>query len=228
MRVGLPPGRQAIRSELHRPTQEEEMLRTALILVIVLMAVHPSQGNAGVGDLVKNGDFSGGSAEFDSQYGTGLCTTAWTYRILANPHDCHSLWEGSDHTTGTGNLMAVNGANVTNNSIVWTETISVAPGTQYLLALYVCSLHIKNPATLSIRINDQEVGTIAAPATQLEWTAFSKTWDSLLSTKAVITIVDLVAVPDGNDFGLDDISFIGEVVVPTLSQSWGRLKAHYR
>jgi len=67
-------------------------------------------------ELVVNGDFSQGNTGFSSSYTscTQCCNTClWpdaTYAVGNNPQWYHSVFYGTDHTTGTGNMMIVNGA----------------------------------------------------------------------------------------------------------------------
>ncbi|HNB82261.1 MAG TPA: hypothetical protein PLP14_09205, partial [Chitinophagaceae bacterium] len=88
-------------------------------------------------NLIPNGDFSQGNTLFSSSYvyGTGgpwgLLSNEGQYAIATNPNSTHINFASfGDHTTGTGNMMVVNGAGTPNVNI-WCETINVNPNTWY-------------------------------------------------------------------------------------------------
>lgn len=62
---------------------------------------------------------------------------------------------------------------------------------------------------IEFSINGSPVGTATAPASTGVWQPFAADWNSGASTSATITIVDLNTAFSGNDFALDDISFVG-------------------
>jgi hypothetical protein len=98
-------------------------------------------------------------------------------------------------------MMAVNGA-TTSGLIVWSQTV----------AGWVSSWFPVSPAQLEISINSTPIGTVTAPSTTGVWQQFSFNWFSGTSTTAVLSIVDLNTEPFGNDFALDDLSFVPEPV----------------
>src|ERR1035437_1122929 len=85
-------------------------------------------------ELVINGNFSGGNTGFTSDYSTSACLL-FPYHCLG-PEGMYAVgtdpnyYNGGffsyppygDHTSGSGNMMVVNGA-VTANTSVWCETI---------------------------------------------------------------------------------------------------------
>ncbi|MBP9151712.1 MAG: SprB repeat-containing protein, partial [Flavobacteriales bacterium] len=173
------------------------------------------------GELVTNGAFSLGNTGFTSEYAyvsapyvtgdptTGLFPEA-TYAVVPNPSIYHSAFNFSpdDHTTGSGNFMAVNGARPDQNVVtVWKQIVNVIPNTTYYFSTWVTSIHPTSPATLNFSINGSTIGSnITAPAPGL-WVQFYTIWNSGSNTVANIQIVDLNPDAGGNDFGLDDISF---------------------
>lgn len=119
-------------------------------------------------NLVVNGDFEAGNTGFTSDYtycNTGNCLQPESfYAVGANPTFFHSAFVGNDHTTGTGNLMIVNGAG-TPNTNVWCQTITVTPNTQYLFSTWVSSMVANSPAILQFSINGITIGSaFNAPA----------------------------------------------------------------
>jgi gliding motility-associated-like protein len=162
-------------------------------------------------ELVTNSDFSSGNTGFSSSYSfcsSGGCMgPEGTYSVGTNPNFYNGGFFGSDHTTGSGNMMVVNGAG-TPGANVWCETISVSPGTTYLFSTWVSSLNASSPAILQFSINGVNLGnTFNAPSSANIWSQFFTTWNSGANTSAQICIVNQNTSTGGNDFGLDDISF---------------------
>jgi len=162
-------------------------------------------------ELVSNGDFSAGNTGFSSSY-TYQNPNSVEGQYWVAPGSQVNGWNGGmnsngDHTTGSGNLMIVNGAG-TPNSNVWCQTITVLPNTTYLFSTWVSSLNNSNPALLQFSINGVNLGSIFnAPATWGSWIQFFTSWSSGASTSASICVVNQNTTLSGNDFGLDDISF---------------------
>ena len=83
--------------------------------------------------LLVNGDFELGNTGFSTDYiySPGDVTPEGTYTVDTNPLANHPLFSPcGDHTTGTGNMMIVNGS-VQPNRIVWSETVTVLPNRTY-------------------------------------------------------------------------------------------------
>lgn len=185
------------------------LVGTALaVMTLTVGALSPAQA----ANIVINGDFSAGNSGFTSDYGTasgapGSCFPEGVYAVVASPSACHGFWSSfGDHTTGTGNLMAVNGSG-TPGTIAWSEVLAVAPNTQYFFSAWVTSVYPISPAQLQFSINGGTIGAIfEAPSTPGVWQQFFATWFSGASTSATISIVNQNTVPVGNDFALDDIS----------------------
>jgi hypothetical protein len=199
---------------------------TACSLALVLTLANVSDHNSVRAALITNGNFESGNTGFTSGYdysdvsdpGTwpaGIpfypLGSAKRYTLVDNPHQAH--WRASsfgDHTTGSGLMMAVNGADIYGQgAILWSETVSVAPGTRYELSAWLATWFTNSPidlAELQFSINDQVVGTKVALGNAGVWDQFSAIWNSGSATTAEIKIVDLNLEGGGNDFALDDIS----------------------
>lgn len=176
-------------------------------------------------ELVSNGNFSQGNTGFSSSYtyfnqtpppdmGEGL------YAVVANPNSIHNGFSACpDHTTGTGNQMVINGATQTNITL-WCQTITVQPNTDYLFSTWVQSVSAGNPAVLQFSINGVNLGTtFSPPLATCQWAEFFTTWNSGSNTTASICIVNQNTSFGGNDFSLDDISFMECVPIVPLSAS---------
>jgi gliding motility-associated-like protein len=160
-------------------------------------------------NLVTNADFTAGNTGFTSEYNYTTSNSAeGQYWIGPNA----SAWNGGmsncgDHTSGSGNMMIINGSPVA-NARVWTQTIAVTPGTNYTFSTWIASMHSSNPARLQFAINGTNLGNnISASSTTCQWNRFSADWNSGSSTSATITVINNNTILDGNDFALDDIFF---------------------
>ena len=79
----------------------------------------------------------------------------------------------------------------------------------YLLEFYAASSYPAAPAQLQVTINGQVVGsTLNLTSTPGEWVKYSATWDAGSATEANIEIRDLRDTYSGDDFVIDDISFV--------------------
>jgi gliding motility-associated-like protein len=161
-------------------------------------------------NLVVNGDFESGNTGFSSAYtvGTGSVLLEGTYAINTNANNTHSGFAAcTDHTSGTGNYMVINGATTINQS-VWCQTVNITPNTNYQLSTWITSVVAANPANLQFTINGVNIGNpIIASATTCQWNQFFSTWNSGANTSATLCITNQNTIASGNDFGLDDIQF---------------------
>jgi gliding motility-associated-like protein len=160
-------------------------------------------------NLVVNGDFSGGNIGFTSDYIAAFPNTAeGQYWVGNNPLSWNvGLTSCTEHTTGTGQMMMVNGSPIANSKI-WTQTIPVIPNSNYAFSTWIQSLHATNPANVKFSINGNIIGNnVTAGSVACNWNRFFATWNSGNSTTAIISIVNNNTIAVGNDFALDDISF---------------------
>lgn len=165
-------------------------------------------------NLITNGDFSLGDTIFNSAYvyGTGgaygLLSSEGQYAIATNPSSTHINFASfGDHTTGTGNMMVVNGAALANVNI-WCQTISVNPNTNYDFSAWGATCVSSNPAILQFSINGTLIGApLVLPLATGVWTQFHATWFSGANTSITICITDQATALSGNDFAIDDIAF---------------------
>jgi gliding motility-associated-like protein len=160
-------------------------------------------------NIITNGDFGAGNTGFTSQYNfANPNVTEGQYFVGPNPPNWNaSLSSCGDHTTGNGNMMLVDGALVP-DILVWKQTVSVLPNTNYAFSTWMQALYTPNPTELRFSINGGNVGNlITAALSTCTWTQFYTTWNSGNSTIATIAIVNKNTIVQRNDFALDDISF---------------------
>jgi parallel beta-helix repeat protein len=162
-------------------------------------------------NIIVNGDFEAGNTGFTTQYNysPGDIGPAQSYDVVDNPahsrpHDINPVSYG-DHTTGSGLMLAVNGA-AQANVTVWGQSLTVTPHTDYAFSLWMSSWFAASFATFDITFNGVSIGTPTAPSTTAVWQQFGTTWNSGTTTALTIGITDTNTDPDGNDFALDDIS----------------------
>src|SRR5262245_35251540 len=88
-------------------------------------------------NLVLNGSFDAGNSGFTTQYNysPGDIGPARSFDVVDDPaHARPNAFDPvsyQDHTTGTGLMLAANGA-VTADVVVWSETVAVTPNTDYV------------------------------------------------------------------------------------------------
>ena len=185
-------------------------------------------GSVNVGqELVVNGNFSAGNTGFTSGY-TYTAPTAGSlvpeglYTVFNNPNFVHSNFWGRDHTTGSGNMMIVNGAG-SPPPVVWqardalgNNTLPVITGITYYFSAWAMSMNTQgNYAQLQFSINGTAIPPVVTLPPRVQnnnppftWTRFYGTWTPAAGvTTAQLRIVDLITAAGGNDFALDDISF---------------------
>lgn len=167
-----------------------------------------SQVQTGTNGIV-NGNFNAGNTAFSSSYNyTTNNTTEGEYYVGPNA----AAWNGGmascgDHTTGTGNMLCVNGATAANVTI-YCQTVNVTPNTDYAFSTWLMTLSPGNPAALQFSINGTLIGNVfTANNNTCIWDQFYTTWNSGASTTANICIVNQNTIAAANDFALDDINF---------------------
>ncbi|QBZ98742.1 T9SS type B sorting domain-containing protein [Flavobacterium sangjuense] len=168
-------------------------------------------------DLITNGSFTNGNAGFYTDYiyynPTNVNSLQRAYGVASNSN----VWESGftacvDHTTGTGQMMVVDGSNLNGgNDLVWGQNVAVLPGQNYTLSFWVQSVVGTSPAVIRVVINGVQLGTLIAGPT-CTWINFSQTWNSGAATSAQIQLFDTNQAADGNDFALDDITFTTNII----------------
>jgi hypothetical protein len=167
-------------------------------------------------NIIINGDFELGYSGIDTDYiyiaaPPGTVHPQQTYTVHTDPSECHSGWTVSygDHTSGTGNMMIVNAA-IVPDQVVWQQTVTVTPSTDYEVSYWLSSVYPTAPANLQLSINDIVIGTDLAPGTAGVWQQAYYVWNSGASTTATVKLIDLTMAYSGDDFAIDDISMVPE------------------
>ncbi len=118
--------------------------------------------------------------------------------------------------------MVVNGSTANSgNDIVWSQTIAVTPNRNYTFSYWVQTVGNFSEASLETLINSVSLGAaVSAPTTIVcgNWLKITHSWNSGASASAQIAIYDRAITAVGNDFAIDDVSF---VQLPTATVSGG-------
>jgi hypothetical protein len=167
-------------------------------------------------NLLPNGNFELGNTGFTSgyTYSPGSDASQGDYAVLNNPYPWNpGAYAMTDHTSGTGLMLALNGSSVS-TAAVWRATVPVQPNTTYSFSAWEASWGKfggntdPSPAVLAISINGLLLATTSPSATDGLWGQFGLQWNSAAATQATIEIRDLNTAFLGNDFALDDVSFV--------------------
>lgn len=176
-------------------------------------------------DLVLNGTFEAGDVLFDSDYLStvhdgGNIFNQGVYHVGTNPNAVHGAFAAmGDHTSGSGNMMIVNGSSSTTDR-VWFQTVAVNPNTDYYFSTFIASVHPASPAALVFSVNGNQIGSIFnASSTVGVWQQFYEVWNSGSNTSASLAIVNQNPTFSGNDFALDDIGFDTQLVPEPATMS---------
>jgi hypothetical protein len=215
-------------------------LKKLTIVMAILAALALGVGTA-FAVPIPNGDFESGKTAFTSayeyfavpgspanSYGPGYpgpigYTKAslydeGTYGVGTDPGSYHASWSHfGDHTTGTGNMMIVNGDTQANVK-VWAspagaDTIPVINGETYYFSAWLASVYPQlgnpptAPATLAFSINGLQIdGDFHLTAPVGTWQQFYVPWVADATGFANLSLINRNLIASGNDFALDDIS----------------------
>jgi hypothetical protein len=167
-------------------------------------------GNQPGNNLAANANFSGGNTGFSSGYtfSNSSPLQPGQYWVGSNPSQINAGFTScGDHTTGSGNMLVVNGGASTSTP-VWCQTYTVVPNSTYLFEAWVASLTSASPANLMLFVNNVSYGAgFFASSTSCNWEKYCTLWESGTNTSVTLCLVDLNTAGTGNDFALDDISF---------------------
>jgi len=106
--------------------------------------------------------------------------------------------------------------------MVWSQTVSVVPNSVYNFSAWISTWVVAgdlNISRLSFSINGESIGKQNAPGVTKVWEQFSASWNARGNTVANIQIYEtgyeVGFLGGGNDFALDDISFVAtSIAIP--------------
>ena len=201
-------------------------LKKLTMVMAILAALALGVGTASA-NLITNGGFEAGNSGFTSTYlyfaepGTPASGYAnpkaslydeGTYGVGDDPGAYHQSWAHfGDHTTGTGNMMIVNGA-VAGGGLFWSETIPITAFTDYSFSFWAASLFPPGtvataPATLRIYVAGvNSFFNLSSTLIVGTWEQYATTFNSAVGGNATLSLYDTNLTVSGNDFAIDDIS----------------------
>ena len=186
-------------------------------------------------NLIVNGDFSSGNEGFTSDYvyinekGEQVMNPEGTYAVGTSPNDYldPNFMDHGDHTTGTGNMLIVNGS-PSNQDYVWKQNIYVEKGKTYEFSAWLMNIDIYSIGDHSRFSNDFIEYSINRTAilgtydkTENDWERFYGRYTATESGEVEIKIRTKSEVLKGNDFAIDDICFSAMSVSPDAKTSIG-------
>lgn len=163
-------------------------------------------------ELITNGNFESGNTGFNSDYLSSPFNMKGcaTYTVGKNPQvHYYRFTNCSDHTNGSGNMLIANGD--TTFKIIWSETLrNLKKNTDYELSFWILSVDTLYPAILIAMINGDTLNPqpIYFPYDTCRWVNVKYIWNSGSRDTAEIKFVDVNIHYFGNDFAIDDISFM--------------------
>ncbi|MBV8798753.1 MAG: hypothetical protein JOY77_03345 [Alphaproteobacteria bacterium] len=183
---------------------------------IAALAFAALAAQADAKNLVVNGNFEQGNQGFSSEYTPvdEICAEQ-EYIVGADPSlvNCYGDWASfGDHTTGSGLMLILNGA-LSPGAVLWSQTIPVQAGTNYMLKYFgatVVKSDFANAPTIQAYFNGTAVGKpLVLPVTyDGRWHGGKARWNSGSATSVTITLVDTDTAGAGNDFAIDDIKLM--------------------
>ncbi len=182
---------------------------------VIAAGLLTASGQVSAANLVTNGDFEAGNTGFTSDYtyspGTGGGGPASAYTVSNNP----AAWNGAfapigDHTTGSGNMMLVNGSGSTFDQVWRSGNIAVTAGQDYYFEAFVASLYPSSPPSLTFMysLDGGALQTLATLSNSLSlgvWEGFTTSFNTGSATSVQLFLRNAQTAYSGNDFALDDI-----------------------
>jgi hypothetical protein len=204
-------------SQHGRLVQQIAKASFALGLLVSAPSVLSAQVACG-NNKIANGDFETGNAGFLTSYtftadlaGNSELIPENRYAVGANANTYHPQFIG---TGRSGNFLIVNGNTQTVKEL-WAQDVTVTSGREYTFMMYTQNLFTLNAPKFSFKItpNDGisgsvEFGTSNPAAGRNGWIEVSATYTANFTGSARLSIVNTDLTKIGNDFGIDDISFI--------------------
>jgi gliding motility-associated-like protein len=171
-------------------------------------------------NLIVNGDFSQGNTAFSTDYqyvtNAGVNGVQKAYGIVTAANSWFQFFPAcTSNAPSGGNMMVIDGSTSNGgNDKVWGQTVAVQPNQTYTLSYWLQTIAMPNPAVIEVTINGVSLGIITAPLSNCLTNQYNYTWNSGSNTTAQIAIYDRITPSSGNDFSLDDISFVANISNP--------------
>lgn len=168
---------------------------------------------------IINGSFDSTQVTFTTEYTPGSSGTfgSGDFAVGKDPSTYLSAYvTKQEHTGNNGYMMIVDGSDAFDPYTVWSDSVEVKEGEEYRFSMAAANIHENflgsgdksayNRPELAVYINDQLEHTFILPE-DTSWNETGFLWNSDLTGKAEITILDLDTNVKENDFVLDDLKF---------------------
>ena len=167
-------------------------------------------------NLFSNPGFEAGNTGFNSDHVFASPQTGGNrYSLETSPINGHNAFmDFGDHTTGSGNMMVINGA-VDETIRTLYQDVSVIQGEDYSFVVWARNAVSAAPAQLQFRIGGVPTTAIKQPLTN-KWVRYDFTWTATVTQTVTFSIHSTTQEDTGNDFVLDDI-FIGSCSATTAA-----------
>lgn len=150
---------------------------------------------------------------FSSQYGdtTETHLTSGRYVITDNPNKGWGTphLDIGDHTSGTGNMMVIDGTREGGIDTLYKQTVEVLSGKSYVFSFWGINVHTldpnRNPAELELVVNNTSLGTY--DLLEMQWRIKFAFWRSPFTGPVEVAIINRQINGLGNDFAIDDVEF---------------------
>ncbi len=113
-----------------------------------------------------------------------------------------------DHTSGTGNMMVIDGSTSANDTL-YKQTVVVSSGKSYVFSFWGINAHTlspgTNPANLELVVNNISLGTYEL--IEMQWRIKFAFWRATFSGPVEVAIINRQINGLGNDFAIDDVEF---------------------
>jgi len=185
-----------------------QMKKFVLSVLALAMASQTQAAN-----LVVNGNFEAGDSGFTSDYTFNAASggAEAVYTVGTDPKTWNSYFTTiGDHTSGTGQMMIVNGSQDV-SKVVWrSDIIAVDAATNYFFEAFVASVYPASPPILTFMISldggeAQELATLSNTLNLGEWEGLSTTFNTGSATSVQLFLRNAQSAFSGNDFAVDDI-----------------------
>ena len=187
------------------------------MIAVTLVPLLAASTGLATANLVANGDFSSGNADFESDYryappATNALYPESVYTLVRNTRspfvlNTAGIAEMGDHTGEGGLALFVNGSESV-DSTVWRQRLTgLRPGATYSFEVWVARW-TPNPSTsanISVSFDGASVTSFSDPMEAGVWVRQTASFVARTGVGTLL-IRNVAGKSHGNDFGLDDIS----------------------
>ena len=199
--------------------------------VAFLLAFSPAM-HADGSNLVVNGDFEAGNSGFVSMYTSGSLWDQGTYSVLMDPLLLHpAAVSFSDHTSGSGLMMAVNGS-ATVGDVFWEQTVAVEAEALYDFGLWCAnwnSITQHSAPVFAVAFGSSQLPAVTVLSAPGIWENVHYQWYSGSTTSVTIRLVNRSSTANGNDLAIDDIALTAATascVLPSGIVTWWKAEGN--